>query len=72
MTRVCMDCKAILGEKCPKCGNSDVKKTTFKLMRYCEPCDLMFPEGAGGETHTICDLCKVQRLADMPAKAVSA
>lgn len=64
MTRVCAQCKAVIGEKCVRCGseatpvqaNSNghaVAGTEFD----CPSCGHHFPQGDGGETGGMCERC---------------
>ena len=63
MTRVCMDCGAVLGEKCPGCGREArlvgelyVCTNGVCRLRY-------FTKGNGGETHGLCVSCHATRQA---------
>jgi rubredoxin len=52
MTIICMDCKRVIGEKCPKCGSHrKINEGGFFLCSYCE---LWFREGEGGISHGLC------------------
>lgn len=69
MTRLCMDCGIILGEKCPHCGCILVRAwlTLFrKRERYqcLHPnCGRKFNPGQGGITHTLCQPClRIRRV----------
>ena len=61
MTRFCIRCNRIIGEKCVQCGteataNSNgygVTDTDFN----CPSCGYHFPRGDGGETGGMCEPC---------------
>jgi hypothetical protein len=64
MTRICTQCKRIIGEKCVRCGteatplktNSNghaVTGTEFD----CSACGHHFTQGDGGETGGMCEPC---------------
>jgi hypothetical protein len=64
MTRICILCERIIGEKCARCGrevaapktdsNGDAMTgTTFD----CASCRHHFPQGDGGKTGGMCELC---------------
>lgn len=66
MTRVCMDCKAVMGEKCPKCGSNAIviDGKGFCLRDVANCCHGLspfhvhgFPVGEGGATHGLCASC---------------
>lgn len=77
MRIVCCECKAFLGEKCPKCGSKDavIQRWTeveaaggFQVSvlkeYFCIGCAHAFPPGEGGQTDTYCEPCKEQFLAE--------
>jgi hypothetical protein len=64
MTRLCAECGKILGEKCSRCGAKaepvSVNATGHAIIGtdfVCESCGFRFPQGEGGDTHTLCDSC---------------
>lgn len=75
MTRVCMDCKTVLGEKCPSCGGSNLtlQRAFFARTYVCTDPDCSylkkharareFVKGEGGETHGLCEDCRTKRHA---------
>lgn len=66
MTRVCMDCKAVTGEKCPKCGGLAQEYGADLFLCDSPACSVrVFARGQGGETHGICRSCFDVRAAEM-------
>lgn len=72
MRRECMDCQAHMGEKCPKCGTSNVtfhrsyedgsEVKIFTCLNSCCPAldghiRYQFREGEGGTTSGLCQGC---------------
>lgn len=57
MTRICSWCRVVIGEKCSKCGGSDLSTIGEKLYK-CQPCGIIFDAGDGGITHGLCDSCQ--------------
>ncbi len=61
MTRFCIRCNQIIGEKCVQCGteataNSNVYGVTGMDFN-CPSCGHHFPKGDGGETGGMCESC---------------
>ena len=61
MTRVCIRCNRIIGEKCVHCGteataNSNGHEVTDAEFD-CPSCGHHFPQGDGGETGGMCEPC---------------
>ena len=61
MTRFCIRCNRIIGEKCVQCGteataNSNVYRVTGTDFN-CPSCGHHFPQGDGGETGGMCEPC---------------
>jgi hypothetical protein len=63
MTRACMDCGAILGEICPKCGGQLVGANGRYF--HCMPCALPVVQGDGGTSHGLCKVCYILRRAEL-------
>ena len=70
MTVQCMDCKKVLSEKCPRCGNKAMAywesiggKLTRRFICTGVLCALGFDAGEGGVSHGICEPCVNNRLA---------
>lgn len=62
MKRVCMDCRADLGEKCPECGGTAIRYVERDIENcQCVECEHIFTEGDGGETTGICERCLAER-----------
>jgi hypothetical protein len=73
MTRFCMDCKKLLGEKCPHCGSLDIasdnpEQTCF----HCRHCGQSFTEGQGGSTDGCCSTCIDKRNCEITARRKAA
>jgi hypothetical protein len=74
MTCLCMDCKRVYKEKCPRagCGSDNVSVMPGdprvpgdpELFR-CLTCRHTFRRGAGGETHGLCPECRTKRNAEL-------
>jgi len=67
MTRLCAECGKIVGEKCSRCGAKaepvSVSGTGHAIVGtdfICSECGYRFPQGEGGETHTLCESCVAQ------------
>jgi hypothetical protein len=61
MTRLCMRCEQIVGEKCARCGtqvtvNSNGHAVTNAEFN-CPLCGYSFAQGDGGETGGLCTPC---------------
>ena len=64
MTRFCVQCNRIIGEKCVRCGtettplntNSNGHAMTGAEFK-CSACGHRFTEGDGGETGGMCEPC---------------
>jgi DNA-directed RNA polymerase subunit RPC12/RpoP len=64
VTRVCVQCKELLGEKCKQCGaeaapvdpNAHGHPPTGTEFR-CPACSHCFSRGEGGETGGMCEAC---------------
>jgi len=52
MTRLCIRCNRIIGEKCARCG-TEVTDAEFD----CPSCGHHFTRGDGGETGGMCEPC---------------
>jgi ssDNA-binding Zn-finger/Zn-ribbon topoisomerase 1 len=75
MTRLCMDCHAYMGEKCPKCGAvaSLVNSDRFSFAVYeCtnSHCAVNFIGGEGGNTHGLCPKCLGSRNVEMRERSL--
>ena len=64
MTRLCMVCKRIMGEKCARCGTEATPIKTNPNGQAmtgtefnCHSCGHHFVQGDGGETGAICEPC---------------
>ena len=64
MTRVCVQCKDVLGEKCLQCGaeavpvHADAQSNAPAGQDFeCPSCDHRFTQGEGGETGGMCEAC---------------
>jgi transposase-like protein len=61
MTRICIRCNRIIGEKCAQCGmevtaNSNGHAVTIAEFD-CPSCGYHFSQGDGGETGGMCEPC---------------
>lgn len=73
MTRLCMDCKSYLGEKCPLCGAvaTLVNAESSGVAWYeCSGCAVNFIAGEGGTTHGLCAKCLGVRNGEMQQRVV--
>jgi hypothetical protein len=64
MTRFCIQCNRILGEKCVHCGTEAAPITTNPRGHAvagtefdCSACGHHFPQGEGGEAGGMCEPC---------------
>ncbi|MBZ5694442.1 MAG: hypothetical protein LAN36_03675 [Acidobacteriia bacterium] len=64
MTRVCVQCKEVLGEKCVRCGteavtiHADQQSNAHGGQEFkCHACGHRFRQGEGGETGGMCEPC---------------
>ena len=64
MTRLCMVCKQIMGEKCARCGTEATPLKTNSNGQAgtgtefdCPSCGHHFTQGDGGETGGMCEPC---------------
>src|SRR5579864_209190 len=61
MTRVCIRCNRIIGEKCARCGTEVTAvsngHTVTDAEFDCPSCSHHFPQGDGGETGGMCEPC---------------
>lgn len=63
MTRVCINCKQVIGEKCALCGTTAPPRTNSNSHAVtgtefdCPACGHHFSQGDGGETGGICETC---------------
>ena len=64
MTRVCVQCKELLGEKCKQCGaeaapiQADPQPNAPTGQEFkCPACAHRFTQGEGGETGGMCEQC---------------
>jgi hypothetical protein len=55
MTRICMQCSAVMGEKCPQCG-AESTADCIEGWHWC-PEHGPFETGAGGLSHGVCEKC---------------
>lgn len=78
MTRVCVRCKEVLGEKCVRCGAEAVPFHVTPQSNApagqdfdCPACGHQFTRGEGGETGGMCEACvnAALRKADERQKA---
>ena len=75
----CPPGRAVLGEKCPRCGSAELTKidppVTVSEFKYgmvfltrqcfvCWPCRYIFPSGEGPDSHTLCDFHVARARAD--------
>jgi DNA-directed RNA polymerase subunit RPC12/RpoP len=62
MTRLCIRCNRIIGEKCVQCGTegmviSNGRHAVTGAEFDCPSCGHRFPKGDGGETGGMCEPC---------------
>jgi hypothetical protein len=61
MTRVCMRCNRIIGEKCAQCGTQVTAVSNGHAVTgaefACPSCGHHFSQGDGGETGGLCEPC---------------
>jgi hypothetical protein len=64
VTRVCVQCNKVFGEKCVRCGAEAVPlhpngqgHPTAKVEFRCSACSHAFGQGDGGETGGMCEVC---------------
>ncbi len=64
MTRFCVQCNQLLGEKCARCGTETTPLDTISNGNAmtgaefkCSTCGHRFIEGDGGETGGMCEPC---------------
>ncbi len=63
MTRRCIQCKQVIGEKCARCGTATPPTTNPNGLAVtgtefdCPACGHHFSQGDGGETGGICETC---------------
>lgn len=57
MTRICIDCKKIYGEKCAVCGSIDLAFFRGGAICRCNACENLFRPGGGGTTGGYCPPC---------------
>lgn len=63
MTRVCIQCKHVIGEQCALCGTATLPTTNSNGLPVtatefdCPACGHHFNQGDGGETGGICETC---------------
>jgi hypothetical protein len=57
MTRICMYCKKVIGEKCGKCGSLDVAWNCEWEFWQCLVCGFRWLPGSEPATHGICKEC---------------
>jgi transposase-like protein len=61
MTRVCIRCSQIIGEKCAHCGTQVTAVSNGHAMTVanfdCASCGHHFQQGDGGETGGMCETC---------------
>ena len=69
MTRVCVQCKDVLGEKCVQCGakaalvDSNAQGHPPAGIEFrCPACSHRFSRGEGGETGGMCEQCLNETL----------
>jgi hypothetical protein len=61
MTRFCIQCNRIIGEKCVQCGTKVTASSNSHAVSSaefdCPSCGLHFLQGVGGETGGMCEPC---------------
>jgi hypothetical protein len=60
MTRLCIQCNQIIGEKCVQCGTEATANSNGNAVSVdfnCPSCGHHFPKGDGGETGGMCKPC---------------
>jgi hypothetical protein len=61
MTRFCMQCDQVIGEKCVQCGTEATASSNARAVTGaefdCPSCSHHFPQGEGGETGGLCTPC---------------
>ena len=61
MTRFCMQCDRIIGEKCVQCGSeatANSKGHALTCVEFdCPSCGHHFSQGDGGQTGGLCEPC---------------
>jgi transposase-like protein len=61
MTRLCIRCNRIIGEKCVQCGTEAAATSNGYAVTGaefdCPSCGHHFPQGDGGETGGMCERC---------------
>jgi hypothetical protein len=64
VTRVCVQCQQVFGEKCGRCGteaapvHADAQSKANASQDFeCLGCRHRFPKGEGGETGGMCEPC---------------
>ena len=77
MKIVCAWCQADLGEKCPECSSTNVSETVLSrdaarilgfATRSCGDCGLVFVQGEGGVSSTVCGNCRKEKFPNLPAR----
>jgi len=71
MQIVCSWCKAELGEKCHRCGSSNVVQTEPGVY-FCQVCEESFHAGEGGGTDSLCPPCREEHVGPAARSAVTA
>ena len=76
MTRFCIQCNRIIGEKCVECGMEVTAKSNGHAVTRaefdCPSCGHRFPQGEGGETGGMCEPCfdtELQKAQEQLAKS---
>ena len=61
MTRFCIRCNRVIGEKCVQCGTEATADSNADAVSgfyfSCPSCRRHFPQGDGGETGGMCEPC---------------
>jgi hypothetical protein len=64
LTRVCVQCQQVFGEKCVRCGTEAIPLHPNAqghlppgIEFRCSPCGHQFTKGEGGETGGMCEQC---------------
>jgi transposase-like protein len=71
MTRFCMDCKKLLGEKCARCGSTNLSERNYTDSTtgfHCHGCGHNFRQGEGGNTDGCCAECVEKRNHERQAR----
>jgi len=76
MTRPCIQCNRIIGEKCVQCGTETTATSNCYAVTGaefdCPSCGHHFPQGDGGETGRMCEPCfdaELQKAHGLTAKS---